>query len=318
MSKPAVTVHIASMGTKLAEGGESAVGHMWYELHDSKGNSSSYGFAPAEHGQAFGPGSVYKNDTSNYLDRAHMRTFEISQAQFNKMQAFGEDPNGSRGRRSRNDAAGVRGSYFDEKYNGIDNSCIDFTWEGLAQAGLKPKVFGMSLPGSNYDGAVWPRNNIVPVNMIDGKEIPYPGKIDYMKKKGTTWKDGRKGATSQLGGSKQSQLTAISKGPSIYWSSHKKDSMIALVVYQTMDNAINTAKHTTFNGQPAYLLAQTTQPTCQGDASGRGGGVRSGTIGGEVKPTGGSSSIFVEGKALVRQGDTCTMNNGNTTGSYVV
>ena len=126
------------------------------------------------------------------------------------------------------------------------------------------------------------------------------------------------GVSSQLGGSKQSQLTAISKGPSIYWSSHKKNSTIGLVVYQTMDNAVNTAKHTTFNGQPVYLLAKTTQPTCQGDATGRGGGVRSGTIGKEVKPTGGSSTIFVEGKALVRQGDTCTMNNGNTTGSYVV
>lgn len=126
------------------------------------------------------------------------------------------------------------------------------------------------------------------------------------------------GVSSQLGGSQQSQLTAISKGPSIYWSSHKKNSTIGLVVYQTMDNAINAAKHTTFNGQPAYLLAKTTQPTCQGDATGRGGGVRSGTIGKEVKPTGGSSTIFVEGKALVRQGDTCTMNNGNTTGSYVV
>ena len=125
------------------------------------------------------------------------------------------------------------------------------------------------------------------------------------------------GVSSQLGGSQQSQLTAISKGPSIYWSSHKKNSTIGLVVYQTMDNAINTAKHTTFNGQPAYLLAKTTHPTCQGDATGRGGGVRSGTIGKEVKPTDGSSTIFVEGKALVRQGDTCTMNNGNTTGSYV-
>lgn len=302
MSNKAVTIHIASMGTPLDNGSESAVGHMWYELHDGSNSSKSYGFAPAISGEAFGPGKVYKTDTEHYLDRKYMRTIEISDSQYNKMNNFGRNPS----------------KFGFDDYNGVNNSCIDFTWEGLAHAGLKPEVFGMSLPGSNYDGAVWPRNNIVPVKMIPGKDVPYPGKIDYMQKKGTTWKEGRKGASNQLGGSQQSQLTAISKGPSIYWSSHKKDSMIALVVYQTMDNAINTAKHTTFNGQPAYLLAQTTQPTCQGDASGRGGGVRSGTIGGEVKPTGGSSSIFVEGKALVRQGDTCTMNNGNTTGSYVV
>ncbi|MFC6205581.1 PAAR-like domain-containing protein [Psychrobacter urativorans] len=318
MSEPAVTVHIASMGTKLAEGGESAVGHMWYELHDSKGNSSSYGFAPIEHGQAFGPGRVYKNDTSNYLDRAHMRTFEISQAQFNKMQVFGEDPNGSRGRRSRNDAAGVRGEYFDEKYNGIDNSCIDFTWEGLAQAGLKPKVFGMTLPGANYDGTVWPINNVLPVNMIDGKEIPYPGKIDYMKKKGTTWKDGRKDASSQLGGSQQANLMAISVAPSFNYTSHKKDAVAAYTLFQMLDNAVDTVSTVSFNGQPAYVLAQTTQPTCKGDESGIGGGVKSGTVGKEVKPTSGSSGVFVAGKALIREADTCTMNNANTTGKYIL
>jgi len=63
MSNKAVTVHIAPMGTPLNDGGESAVGHMWYELHDGKGGSSSYGFAPATSGQAFGPGAVYTNDT---------------------------------------------------------------------------------------------------------------------------------------------------------------------------------------------------------------------------------------------------------------
>ncbi|MGP5494667.1 PAAR-like domain-containing protein [Psychrobacter celer] len=64
-------------------------------------------------------------------------------------------------------------------------------------------------------------------------------------------------------------------------------------------------------------MTTTTQPRCFGDAAGIGGGVRSGTVGGEVKPTSGSSTIFIEGKALVREGDTCTMNNGNVTGKYV-
>lgn len=168
-----------------------------------------------------------------------------------------------------------------------------------------------------YEPLINPTANEIKAQKLAQKWLKQVGK-PYSKNNIGNFGRAILGVSSQLGGSKQSQLTAISKGPSIYWSSHKKDSMIALVVYQTMDNAVNTAKHTTFNGQPAYLLAQTTQPTCQGDASGRGGGVRSGTIGKEVKPTGGSSTIFVEGKALVRQGDTCTMNNGNTTGSYVV
>ena len=86
---------------------------------------------------------------------------------------------------------------------------------------------------------------------------------------------------------------------------------------QVIENAVDKVEHTTFNGQPAYVLDQTTQPTCIGDEAGIGGGVRSGTVGGEVKPTSGSRSIFIGGKALVREGDTCTMNNENAEGIYV-
>ncbi len=89
-------------------------------------------------------------------------------------------------------------------------------------------------------------------------------------------------------GSKDTVLMAISLGPSINYTSYKKDAIAGYILYSFIDNA-----------------------------AGRGGGVRSGTIGGEVKPTSGSSTIFIEGKALVREGDTCTMNNGNVTGKYV-
>lgn len=126
------------------------------------------------------------------------------------------------------------------------------------------------------------------------------------------------GASNQLGGSQQGQIIAISKAPSFNYTSHKKDSTAGYTLVQVIDNAVDTAKQTTFNGVPAYLLAQTTQPTCKGDESGVGGGVKSGTVGKEVKPTSASSTIFVEGKALVREGDTCTMNNGNTTGKYIL
>ena len=118
-------------------------------------------------------------------------------------------------------------------------------------------------------------------------------------------------------GSKDTVLMAISNGPSFNYTSHKKDAVAGYTLYSFIDNAEATAEHTFFNGQPAYLLDQTTQPKCFGDAAGIGGGVKSGTIGGEVKPISGSSTIFIEGKALVREGDTCTMNNENVEGTYV-
>ena len=118
-------------------------------------------------------------------------------------------------------------------------------------------------------------------------------------------------------GSKATVLMAISNGPSFNYTSHRKDAIAGYTLYAFIDNAEATAEHTFFNGQPAYLLDQTTQPKCFGDAAGIGGGVKSGTIGGEVKPTSGSSTIFIEGKALVREGDTCTMNDGNVEGMYV-
>lgn len=119
------------------------------------------------------------------------------------------------------------------------------------------------------------------------------------------------------GGSKDSVLIAISKAPSFNYTSHKKDAVAGFTLIRTIDNAVNTVAHTTFSGQPAYVLDQTTQPDCQGDEAGVGGGVKSGTVGKEVKPTSGSSNVFIEGKALVREGDTCTMNNENVEGTYV-
>lgn len=119
------------------------------------------------------------------------------------------------------------------------------------------------------------------------------------------------------GGSKDSVLIAISKTPSFNYTSHKKDAVAGFTLTRTIDNAVNTVAHTTFSGQPAYVLDQTTQPDCQGDEAGVGGGVKSGTVGKEVKPTSGSSNVFIGGKALVREDDTCTMNNENVEGTYV-
>ncbi|WP_326937897.1 calcium-binding protein [Frateuria sp. Soil773] len=115
---------------------------MWYELNDGFGNTESYGFAPIEHGSPFSDGRVYVDDSSNYESRAYTRTIEISQNQYEVLQSFGRDP----------------ASYgFDLYYNGLDNSCVDFTWKALSEVGLNPSAF---------EGDIWPTNNIDDVKAI--------------------------------------------------------------------------------------------------------------------------------------------------------
>jgi hypothetical protein len=82
-----------------------------------------------------------------------------------------------------------------------------------------------------------------------------------------------------------------------------------------LSNSIGVAGSVRFNGKPVYTMASS-QPDCKGDEQGSGGGVRSGTVNGEVKPTSASGTVKVEGKRVVRDGDTCTMNGGNNTGIY--
>ncbi|MBD2519906.1 hypothetical protein H6G93_34185, partial [Nostoc sp. FACHB-973] len=154
---PSVTINIAGRGTALASGGTSSVGHMWYSLRDNNGNTTSYGFAPdaQHHGSPFAPGQVYNNDNTNYLSRDYSRTIEISQAQYDAMRNFGENP---------------QGNGFSTYYNGINNSCIDFTWRALEIGGLNP---------SGFQGDVWPVNNIDDVeNLVGGDPFtgkPWPG-----------------------------------------------------------------------------------------------------------------------------------------------
>lgn len=72
-----------------------------------------------------------------------------------------------------------------------------------------------------------------------------------------------------------------------------------------------------FNSDPVYVLNQSKQPQCKGDAPGSCHGIKSGTTSGEVKPTEGAKRFRVGGKPVVRQGDACTLNGGNCPGIYV-
>src|SRR5262245_13227651 len=135
---PQLTVSIAGPGTYLDEGGRSLPGHTWYTLTDNAGNTTSYGFAPVEHGTFWGPGQISNNDNTNYLSTTYSKTIDISDAQFEKLQSFGENP----------------AQYgFDTTYFGLSNSCIDFVWNALNK--VNPDATG-------FEGTQFPDN---PVNM---------------------------------------------------------------------------------------------------------------------------------------------------------
>ena len=123
---------------------------------------------------------------------------------------------------------------------------------------------------------------------------------------------------NKIGARMHGSLMAISTAPSINHTPIGPCMVpIAYPTVQDLTNSIGTAKTVNFNGCPAYLLDGSTQTSCRGDAAGTGKGVRSGTVSGEVKPTQGSKTVRIEGKRVVRAGDSCTMNGGNNPGVYV-
>ena len=70
-----------------------------------------------------GPGASSET-TKVYKDPAHVRTIEITEAQYNKLKAFGDDPV----------AHGFSKHYADVRHN-----CVDFTWDALNHAGIQRK-----------------------------------------------------------------------------------------------------------------------------------------------------------------------------------
>lgn len=123
--------------------------------------------------------------------------------------------------------------------------------------------------------------------------------------------------SNKLGARKDAKFKAICTAPSINWT--PAGSGQVPVPYQTvqdLSNSMSTARTVKFNGSPAYLLDQTTQPKGTGDERGTGKGIRSGTVTGEVKPVSGCKTVRIEGKQVVREGDKCTMNGGNNPGAY--
>ena len=123
---------------------------------------------------------------------------------------------------------------------------------------------------------------------------------------------------SQLGARKDGKFKAVSTAPSINKTPVGSSTPpLPYPVAQDLSSSVGIVPNVRFNGDPAYVLNQSTQPSCIGDAAGSCKGVKSGTVSGEVKPVKGSSTVRISGKPVIREGDPCTLNGGNCPGIYV-
>jgi hypothetical protein len=161
MSQPKLVIKIVDSGTIYHDPDKgdrySLSGHMWWELHDSDGKVTPYGFAPDPKHQGFpiAPGYVYPDDNIKYdfnpAKGDYQREFEISDSQVKTLKEFGSNS--------------FEGKFkFSSTYNVASNSCINFTYKALDMIGFAPK---------GYDGDVWPTFNIDNI-----KALPSSNKSD--------------------------------------------------------------------------------------------------------------------------------------------
>ena len=116
------------------EGKESGswFGHIWYSISDGI-SEKSYGYDKRK-------GVNSEDDTSYHKPYYYTGTITISEDQYNKLLNFGE-----------RDGENLYG-FEDNNYDGLTNSCIDFTWKALSIAGFNPKdIQGDLIPSHNAD-----------------------------------------------------------------------------------------------------------------------------------------------------------------------
>ncbi|MFB9246502.1 PAAR-like domain-containing protein [Massilia antarctica] len=123
--------------------------------------------------------------------------------------------------------------------------------------------------------------------------------------------------SNPIGARKNSNFKAISTAPSFNKTPvGSATPPLPYATFQDLSNSVGVVPSVKFNGDPAYVLRQSTQPSGKGDAVGVAKGVKSGTVTGEVKPTKGSTTVNVGKQPIVRKGDSCTMNGGNNPGIF--
>ena len=132
-----LTVKIAAAGAKIKDESPSVAGHMWLSVYGN-GKTSSMGFGPVKQGDPFGPGEQKYQDDSKYLDIYYSGKIYITEDQYHILKDFSKDPK--------------KYGFDIDKYNGVANSCIDFTWKALHTIGLNSTDFeGNLLPSDNAD-----------------------------------------------------------------------------------------------------------------------------------------------------------------------
>jgi hypothetical protein len=119
----------------------------------------------------------------------------------------------------------------------------------------------------------------------------------------------------KLGARKNSSWKAICTAPD--FCKTPVGSSTPPIPYQViadLGQSENCVLNVRFNGDPCFVFNPSIVPKCTGDEPGTAKGVRSGTVAGEVRPTGASTTVRATKKRVVREDDPCTLNGGNASG----
>lgn len=119
MGSVTIEINIAGPGHPLYDGKLSKAGHMWIRLP----NGETRGYTPK---------GVTEEDGDTYKPGYFSREIELTRDQWNSVQDFIDNPR-------------LYG-FGDDKYDFARNSCVDYTWKFLEQAGWNPEGFEGKLP----------------------------------------------------------------------------------------------------------------------------------------------------------------------------
>jgi len=118
---------------------------------------------------------------------------------------------------------------------------------------------------------------------------------------------------------KDAQFVLISILPDVCFTPKKPPHGVPVPypIMHKMDKSKQCSSNVFFRGKPAYLHEASYVENVTGDEAGAGKGVVSGTNTHISRSTQYSSSVYINGKRMVRTGDMVRMNRGNTIGIIV-
>ena len=142
---PTITVNIAGGGHPTSGGGDkSTAGHMWITLPDG----STTGYAP---------GGVTPDDGSTYDPGYYQKEVNLTPEQYAGLERFLSDPS--------------KYGFGGDDYNPLWNSCVDYVWRALREAGLN---------SDGFEGDIFPWNNRdnIEEKLKNASTIPSPIVLD--------------------------------------------------------------------------------------------------------------------------------------------